>query len=37
MPGERQYIVTGTPNGEGEVTTNKLLINLKMVLLGIQE
>ena len=22
MPGERQYIVTGTPNGEGEVTGN---------------
>jgi len=24
MPGERQYIVTGTPNGEDEVTTNKV-------------
>jgi len=22
MPGERQYIVTGTPNGDGEVTGN---------------
>jgi cell division protein FtsB len=22
MPGERQYIVTGTPDGDGEVTTN---------------
>jgi cell division protein FtsB len=37
MPGERQYIVTGTPNGEGEVTTNKLLINLKMAHLGTRE
>ena len=22
MPGERQYIVTGTPNGDGEITGN---------------
>ena len=29
MPGERQYIVTGTPNGEGEVTTNKLADQLE--------
>ena len=29
MPGERQYIVTGTPNGEGEVTTNKLADQLQ--------
>jgi hypothetical protein len=24
MPGERQYIVTGTPKGEGEVTSNNV-------------
>jgi cell division protein FtsB len=29
MPGERQYIVTGTPNGEGEVTTNKVADQLE--------
>jgi cell division protein FtsB len=29
MPGERQYIVTGTPNGEGEVITNKVADQLE--------
>jgi cell division protein FtsB len=29
MPGERQYIVTGTPNGHGEVTTNKVADQLE--------
>jgi cell division protein FtsB len=29
MPGERQYIVTGTPNGNGEVTTNKVADQLE--------
>ncbi len=29
MPGERQYIVTGTSNGEGEVTTNKVADQLE--------
>ena len=29
MPGERQYIVTGTPDGEGEVTTNKVADQLE--------
>jgi cell division protein FtsB len=29
MPGERQYIVTGTPNGEDEVTTNKVADQLE--------
>ena len=29
MPGERQYIVTGTPNGEGEVNTNKVADRLE--------
>lgn len=29
MPGERQYIVTGTPNGEGEVTANKVADQLE--------
>ena len=29
MPGERQYIVTGTPNGEEEVTTNKVADQLE--------
>jgi cell division protein FtsB len=29
MPGERQYIVTGTTNGEGEVTTNKVADQLE--------
>jgi cell division protein FtsB len=29
MPGERQYIVTGTPNGQGEVTTNKVADQLE--------
>jgi cell division protein FtsB len=29
MPGERQYIVTGTPNGEGEVTTNEVADQLE--------
>jgi len=29
MPGERQYIVTGTPNGEGEVATNKVADQLE--------
>ena len=29
MPGERQYIVTGTPNGEGEVNTNKVADQLE--------
>ena len=29
MPGERQYIVTGTPSGEGEVTTNKVADQLE--------
>jgi cell division protein FtsB len=29
MPGERQYIVTGTPNGDGEVTTNKVADQLE--------
>ena len=29
LPGERQYIVTGTPNGEGEVTTNKVADQLE--------
>jgi cell division protein FtsB len=29
MPGERQYIVTGTPDGDGEVTTNKVADQLE--------
>lgn len=29
MPGERQYIVTGAPNGGGEVTTNKVADQLE--------
>ena len=29
MPGERQSIVTGTPNGDGEVTTNKVADQLE--------
>jgi cell division protein FtsB len=29
MPGERQYIVTGTPNGDGQVTTNKVADQLE--------
>jgi cell division protein FtsB len=29
MPGERQYIVTGTPDGEDEVTTNKVADQLE--------
>ena len=29
MPGERQYIVTGTPDGEGEVATNKVADQLE--------
>jgi cell division protein FtsB len=29
MPGERQYIVTGTPDGESEVTTNKVADQLE--------
>jgi cell division protein FtsB len=29
MPGERQYIVTGTPEGEGEVATNKVADQLE--------
>jgi hypothetical protein len=29
MPGERQYIVTGTPTGDGEVTTNKVADQLE--------
>lgn len=29
MPGERQYIVTGTPNGEDEVTANKVADQLE--------
>jgi cell division protein FtsB len=29
MPGERQYIVTGTPNGNGEVTANKVADQLE--------
>jgi hypothetical protein len=29
MPGERQYIVIGTPDGEGEVTTNKVADQLE--------
>ena len=29
MPGERQYIVTGTPNGDGEVTANKVADQLE--------
>lgn len=29
MPGERQYIVTGTPNGDGEVKTNKVADQLE--------
>lgn len=29
MPGERQYIVTGTPSGDGEVTTNKVADQLE--------
>ena len=29
MPGERQYIVTGTPDGEGEVITNKVADQLE--------
>ena len=29
MPGERQYIVTGTPNGGGEVTANKVADQLE--------
>jgi cell division protein FtsB len=29
MPGERQYIVTGTPSGEDEVTTNKVADQLE--------
>jgi cell division protein FtsB len=29
MPGERQYIVIGTPDGEGEVTKNKVVDQLE--------
>ena len=29
MPGERQYIVTGTPNGDEEVTANKVADQLE--------
>jgi cell division protein FtsB len=29
MPGERQYIVTGTPNGDGQVSTNKVADQLE--------
>jgi cell division protein FtsB len=29
MPGERQYIVTGTPNGDGEVSANKVADQLE--------
>ncbi|MFM9151967.1 MAG: FtsB family cell division protein, partial [Candidatus Planktophila sp.] len=29
MPGERQYIVTGTPKGEGEVIANKVADQLE--------
>ena len=29
MPGERQYIVTGTPNGDSEVTANKVADQLE--------
>ena len=29
MPGERQYIVTGTPNADGEVTANKVADQLE--------
>ena len=29
MPGERQYIVTGTPSGDGEVTSNKVADQLE--------
>ena len=29
MPGERQYIVTGTPTGDGEVATNKVADQLE--------
>lgn len=29
MPGERQYIVTGTPNGDDEVTANKVADQLE--------
>ena len=29
MPGERQYIVTGTPNEDGEVTVNKVADQLE--------
>jgi cell division protein FtsB len=29
MPGERQYIVIGTPDGEGEVTKNKVADQLE--------
>ena len=29
MPGERQYIVTGTPNGDGEVTVNQVADQLE--------
>ena len=29
MPGERQYIVTGTPNGEDEVMANKVADQLE--------
>lgn len=29
MPGERQYIVTGTPNSNGEVTANKVADQLE--------
>lgn len=29
MPGERQYIVTGTPNSNGEVTSNKVADQLE--------
>jgi cell division protein FtsB len=29
MPGERQYIVTGTPDGDGEVTTNRVADQLE--------
>ena len=29
MPGERQYIVTGTPNGDGEVAANKVADQLE--------
>ena len=29
MPGERQYIVTGTPDGDGVVTTNKVADQLE--------